>query len=210
MEVKILERRTLNCEIQQLILEKPWDFQAGQYTSIVFQDKLFYYSIANSPFEATLELDIQNSPIHPLDSEFAKFLRQAESLQLNSPAGEAFLRRNDSPVILIAGGSGIAPMKSIAKTIAGTREVHLYWGVRDRGCFFDLDSLNYIPVLSEEHVPNMRFGLVHEAVLADFNSLAGFDIYLAGPFAMSFAARDAFIKKGARLDQLYSDAFAFG
>lgn len=209
MQVKILERKILNNEIQQFVLEKPWDFKAGQYTAISFQGKPYYYSIASSPLDTKLELDIQNSAVHPLDTNFVKFLKQAKELELSQPTGNAFLHHNERPLILIAGGSGIAPMKSIANTVT-SRKFYLYWGVRNRECFFDLQGLSYIPVLSDEVAPGFRTGLVHEAVLEDFDTLAEFDIYLAGPFPMSFAAREAFIKKGARLDQLYSDAFAFG
>jgi aquacobalamin reductase/NAD(P)H-flavin reductase len=56
-------------------------------------------------------------------------------------------------------------------------------------------------------------GLVHEAVLAHVNtagaSLADFDIYIAGPFPMVGAVRDAFLAAGAVRAQMYADAFAW-
>ncbi len=208
LKVKILNKERLNSEIMRFILEKPWNFQAGQYTILDFNGQQHYFSIASPPQSPYLELDIQNSPFHPLHPDFASFLNQTQYLDLSPPQGGAVLQDNNRPIILVAGGSGIAPLKSIGEAAEG-REIHLYWGVRNRSCFYDLKILRYIPVLSEERVPGIRFGLVHEAVLADFNDLSSFDIYLAGPFNMAYTARNAFLIKGGQKKSIFADAFSF-
>ena len=191
--VKVLSKTKLNHEITRFTLEKPWDFQAGQYTSVAGH----YFSIASSPKAETLELDIQDSPLHPLDSEFAQLLATADTLDLTKPAGQAVLQNNDRPLILVAGGSGIAPMKSIAETT--TKPFQLYWGVRHPNCFYDIGDVPYTPVV----------GFVHEAVLKDFADLSAFDIYIAGPFALAFVAREAFLQKGGQKKSIFADAFSF-
>ncbi len=209
---RILKRTTLNFEMTCVTLEKPWDFQAGQYTSLTFEGTVFYFSIASNPFAETLELHIQNSALHPLDPAFAEFLNTAKQFDLSLPQGRAILNTDHRPLLLIAGGSGIAPLKSIAETahiLSPERPIHLYWGVRNVACFYRLPGISYIPVLSEEHVQGMRFGFVHDVVSREYKDLTPFDIYLAGPFPMALAARDAFLKQGARIESLFSDAFEF-
>lgn len=206
----------------QLIIEKPWDFIAGQYTAVLFENKAYPFSIASSPLADVLELHIQNSPIRPLDENFAGFLAQTSELELAAPQGKAILHSTSRPLILVAGGSGFAPMKSLIETVQiqqEERKISLYWGVRHPQCFYlpnlietwsENSNFTFVPVVSEEHDAYYRYGLVHEAVLQDFESLKGFDIYLAGPFPMSYAARESFLAKGAEQAHLFSDAFEFG
>lgn len=197
----------------RFVLTKPWDFQAGQYTSILFKQKHAFFSIASSPLvDDFLELHIQNSVTHPLAPDFADFLKTTACLDLSPPQGKAVLTAGSRPLLLIAGGSGIAPLKSIADTLRllePNREFHLYWGVRNQSCFYDLNGLAYVPVLSDESQPGVRAGFVHKVAAADFNDLAPFDIFIAGPFAMAYAAREDFLNQGAKRDALFSDAFEF-
>lgn len=222
MNCKILKKHSLNQEITEFILEKPWDFAAGQYTAIIFNGNPFYFSIASSPLASQLELHIQNSLAHPLRPDFADFLLKTNSVELLVPQGKAVLTDNHRPLLLIAGGSGFAPMKSIIETVHKTdkqREIYLYWGVRRIESFYHQNlitqwqknlMLKFAPVLSEQQHPDYRYGLVTEAVLEDFKNLHSFHIYLAGPFPMSYIARESFTRKGADPLYLFSDAFEFG
>ncbi len=55
-----------------------------------------------------------------------------------------------------------------------------------------------------------RTGTVLTAVLQDYGTLAGHDIYIAGRFEMAKIARDLFChERNAREDRLFGDAFAF-
>jgi NAD(P)H-flavin reductase len=45
--------------------------------------------------------------------------------------------------------------------------------------------------------------------LEDFKDLSQCEAYLAGPFAMSYTARDEFITRGMARENMHSDAFAF-
>jgi CDP-4-dehydro-6-deoxyglucose reductase len=71
-------------------------------------------------------------------------------------------------------------------------------------------GFKYVPVLSapapEDHWTG-RTGLVHEAILADFPSLAGHQIYACGSAKMVEAAHPAFLAHGMTQDDCFSDAF---
>jgi NAD(P)H-flavin reductase len=52
-----------------------------------------------------------------------------------------------------------------------------------------------------------RTGLVHEAILADFPDLAGYQVYACGSAAMVEAAHPAFRLHGLAQDDCFADAF---
>jgi CDP-4-dehydro-6-deoxyglucose reductase len=72
------------------------------------------------------------------------------------------------------------------------------------------DSFTFVPVLSDpapEDRWSGRTGLVHEAILADFPVLAGYQVYACGSAAMVEAAHPAFRAHGLAQDDCFSDAF---
>jgi CDP-4-dehydro-6-deoxyglucose reductase/ferredoxin-NAD(P)+ reductase (naphthalene dioxygenase ferredoxin-specific) len=62
-------------------------------------------------------------------------------------------------------------------------------------------------VLSEGDGTNVRHGLVHEAVAADFDEFDGCKAYLAGPPVMVEAATKLFEQRGMRRVDIHADAF---
>jgi CDP-4-dehydro-6-deoxyglucose reductase len=92
------------------------------------------------------------------------------------------------------------------------RELVLYWGARTRsGLYAEALArkwpLKFVPVLSEEAWAGRR-GLVHAAVLEDFSSLAGHEVYACGAPAMIDAARREFVAERALAPHaFYADPF---
>jgi CDP-4-dehydro-6-deoxyglucose reductase len=104
------------------------------------------------------------------------------------------------------------------------RPVTLYWGGRSEADLYEhawLSQLEherpgfaYRPVLSGPAPSDatgraVRRGLVHEAVLADYPDLAGFDVYASGPPAMIEAIRTEFARHGLPRGQLFFDSFDY-
>ena len=133
------------------------------------------------------------------------------------------MRDGDKPMIMVAGATGFAPVKSMLEFAFRSgyrRPLHLYWGVR---CLRDLymaqvpkqwqqqhANFRYVPVLSEPEPADDwqgRTGLVHEAILADFPDLSGCEIYACGSMKMVEVARPAFLAHGLHEDACFSDAF---
>jgi CDP-4-dehydro-6-deoxyglucose reductase len=55
-----------------------------------------------------------------------------------------------------------------------------------------------------------RTGLVHDAVLADFADLSGYQVYASGAPAMVDSARDSFVNtRGLPEDEFFADAFVY-
>lgn len=222
--VAALEQVTPDTRIVRLEITAggPFAFSAGQYARVAF-DALPArdYSMANRPDEALLEFHIRD--VGDGASRYvARELRPGETVTVEGPFGEAWLRRgHERPILAIAGGSGLAPMKSIVETAlaSGMRQpIHLYFGARDEQDiylerhFYDLAAkhrnFRYVPVLSEpSRATGRRSGLVGEAVAADFRDLRGYEAYLAGPPAMVESVMGFLYRRGVRAEDMHADPF---
>jgi ferredoxin-NAD(P)+ reductase (naphthalene dioxygenase ferredoxin-specific) len=197
-------------------------FRAGQYVGITFDG---YpprdYSMANRPDEAGLEFHVRDVGEGP--SRYAvRRLRVGERVVLEGPMGTAWLRlEHRGPILAVAGGTGLAPVKSIVETAlaAGLAQpIHLYFGARsERDVYLEerftvlsrtCRNLRYVPVLSDPGGPTQRrTGLVHQAVRHDLPDLTGFKAYMAGPPAMVEAAMDAAREAGIGDADIHADPF---
>jgi CDP-4-dehydro-6-deoxyglucose reductase len=203
-------------------------FLAGQYIDILLKDgRRRAFSIANAPHEdAFIELHIRHVEGGSFTDHVFADLKARALLRIEGPFGNFFLREDSArPMLLIGGGTGFAPLKSIiehAFHIGLERPIYLFWGVRAlRDLYMDElprrwaaehRSFHYSPVLSEP-LPGDDWqgetGTVVDAVLRRFPDLSGFDVYMAGPPAMCTAARDAFLRQGLPEDRMFSDAFEY-
>jgi CDP-4-dehydro-6-deoxyglucose reductase/ferredoxin-NAD(P)+ reductase (naphthalene dioxygenase ferredoxin-specific) len=157
----------------------------------------------------------------------AALLKPGDLVQVSGPLGTSYLRTQHAGEILcVAGGSGLAPIKSIIETAlhAGRAQaLHLYFGVRTEGDVYfeqELAALarrfaSFRPhiVLSEPAAHSRvsllprRRGLVTDAVAADFASLDGLKCYLAGPPPMVDAATALARSRGVQARDIHADAF---
>jgi len=114
----------------------------------------------------------------------------------------------------------MAPLKSIVERALQKempQHIYFYFGARsERDLYLDRHfarlaerhpKLHFTPLLSEEPAKDLRHGLVHEAVAADFDELDGCKAYLAGPPVMVEAATKLFEQLGMRRIDVHADAF---
>jgi len=203
-------------------------FLAGQYLDILMREgRRRSFSLANPPHDdAFLELHVRHVPGGRFSGWLFEQAKVKDLLRIEGPLGSFFLREDtERPVILIAGGTGFAPVKGIIEHAISeglTRPMHLYWGARARRDLY-LDGLargwaeahehiHYTPVLSEpapEDAWGGRTGYVHQAVVEDFEDLSEYEVYASGPPPMVQAAREAFPAKGHNPENFYSDSFEY-
>lgn len=207
----------------------PINYQSGQYLQICLsaEDKR-PFSIASHAGSPQIELHIGAAEADTYSSQALSHLQQLfaakQPVLAEIGLGEAQLRTDsERPLILLAGGTGFSYIYSIAQTLAKQnvqRPVFAYWGVRDAEALYHHPEMQqwansnqhfqFIPVVQHPSAEwQGRTGLVHQAVLDDFHSLAGYDIYIAGPFAMAGVVREAFLQHGAERDNMFCDAFAY-
>lgn len=139
-------------------------------------------------------------------------LKVGDAVGLDGPYGIAYLR-TDSPrdIVCVAGGSGLAPMISIARGAAeagmlATRKLYFFYGARTPRdiCGEEMlrelasygDRILYFPVVSlpaecEGPAWQGEIGFVHDLVARTFPSnLPTFEFYFAGPPPMTQALQE--------------------
>lgn len=219
----------LNHDVARVMLRIPGaeslQYLAGQYLDLIHPDfEPRAFSIANAPTNNDMiELHIRLIEGGKFTHFIFNQLEEKSLLKIEGPKGDFFFREDSKkPVILVAGGTGFGPIKSIVEHAIFTklnRKIYIYWGVRDEvDMYMDLpqqwakenDNIDFVPVLSE---PNNdwqgKTGYVHEVVLQDFDDLTGYEIYACGPPVMVKSAATTFVEHGMIKDNFFSDAFVF-
>ncbi len=222
---------------------QPVKFLAGQYVMVCLSDEdKRPFSIASQPSDTYIELHIGAAEANPWALQVVELAQQQLAdngeMTILAPQGDAYLREeSESPLLLVAGGTGFTYVRSILKHYlesvdkadkSSTRPVFVYWGGRDieqlyadaemKALAEQYSSLTYVPVVenapdteSNNHIAwQGKEGNVLDAVAEDFISLEAYDIYICGRFEMAGAARERFCEeKGAHRERMYADAFAF-
>jgi CDP-4-dehydro-6-deoxyglucose reductase/ferredoxin-NAD(P)+ reductase (naphthalene dioxygenase ferredoxin-specific) len=223
--VASLEQATHDIRVVRLLVESggPFDFSAGQYASVGFGDlPPRDFSMANRPDETPLEFHIRLTPGGRVSPFVAQRLKEGDRVTVEGPFGSSHWRESHAgPILAVAGGSGLAPIKSIVETglKAGARQpVHLYFGARaERDVYLEArfqalaarhPNFRYTVVLSEPQGPTARrTGFLADAIARDFADLDGAKAYLAGPPIMVETVEQALKRLGMRRQDCHADAF---
>jgi CDP-4-dehydro-6-deoxyglucose reductase len=202
-------------------------FLAGQYIDVLLKDgKRRSFSLANAPHDdQLLQLHVRKTPGGAFSNFVFDEMKERTILRFEGPLGTFFLREDsDKPIVFVAGGTGFAPIKAIIEHALHhglDRPMVLYWGVRSRKDLYlaslppqwqrDHANFSFIPVLSDPLPADEwggRTGLVHQAVLDDFDRLDGYQVYACGAPAMTDIAKQTFVEqKRLPEDEFYCDAF---
>ena len=236
VEIKTLPCRVarlvpLAPDVMQVFLRLPavesLPFQPGQYLDFLVEDgRRRSFSIASPPHDSELlELHVRKVAGGGFTERLFGHVNTGALLRIEGPMGQFVYREGTTPLIMVAGGTGFAPLKSMLRHIlekGPARDVHLYWGARRPEDLYEetrvlewLQShprLKFTAVLSEAGdagATHRRLGWVHEAVLQDYPRLDEFDVYAAGPPALIEAIRASFSRQGLSEDRLHFDSFDY-
>ncbi|WP_269931257.1 2Fe-2S iron-sulfur cluster-binding protein [Aminobacter sp. HY435] len=197
-------------------------FAAGQYLSLTMPGALARnYSMANRPDEELVELHVRAVPGGLTSGRIHASLATGDKVRIEGPSGSAYLREaHAGPIVAIAGGSGLAPIKSIVETALHadmTQPIRVYFGARAERDLYLVEhfraleqtfaNLTFIPVLSETASDGWRSGFVSDALAGDHHDLAGAKAYVAGPPAMVDAAMAVLGGLGVPPDDIDADVF---
>ena len=239
---KDIQIKTMPCRVQTLSkvsddvavlsLKLPaserMQFLAGQYIDILLKDgKRRSFSLANAPHDdSVLQLHVR----HVTGGQFSEYvfsqMQEKAILRFEGPLGTFFLREDsDKPIILLATGTGFAPIKGIiehAFHIGIERPITLYWGARHKADIYmyelpqqwakDHPNFKFIPVLSKPAAEDNwsgRVGHVQDCVLEDCADISGVQVYACGSPAMVEEAHKRLVGAGLPDEAFYSDAFTF-
>ncbi len=225
--VEKLERLAPDVMLVALRLDpgKTVEYQAGQYVNILLDDgaRRAYSFTEKGGATDLVVLHVRRIPNGRFTSYVFDRLRVGDRMRFEGPLGETVLREGEQPIVFVAGATGFAPVKSLIEEAFARglrRPLYLYWGVRKRRDLYLADlpekwarehaNFTFVPVLSDAGAEDQwtgRTGLVHEALLADFPSLAGHLVYACGSMQMVEHARPALLAHGLDEASCLSDAF---
>lgn len=226
----------LSASVYQVILRpinesQPLAFYAGQHIYLqLLTGERCAFSIASSPRDTgTIELHILNAPEQETSRQVFELLKRA-IVNVEPPQGDCYLPEQlilppESPLILIAAGTGFAQMQSILHEVFArevSNPVYLYRGERKTANLYSSelienrlnahDNFHYIPVISETEEGcywQGREGLLHDAVCEDFEHFDGARVFISGSPAMVYATLDVLVSHGINEDQVQSDTFSY-
>ena len=234
-DIVLPEAKTLPCRIQALeriasdvvivTLRLPptnaLQFLPGQYIDVIGAEGLRRsYSIANAPRDdKQIELHIREVPDGAMSRYWFAQAKINDLLRLRGPLGSFFLRdETDRDLVLLATGTGIAPVKAILEGLAASpidqrpRSTTVYWGGRRPEDLYwrapqNVDT-RFVPVLSRAPADwhGVR-GHVQDALLHDAPDLSRTSVYACGSDAMIQSARAQLRDAGLPERHFHSDAF---
>jgi CDP-4-dehydro-6-deoxyglucose reductase len=240
--VKGIQVKTLPCRVQgiervtddvivlrlKLPANERLKFLAGQFIEFLLKDGTRRsFSMANPPHEPEqIELHVRRVAGGHFTAHVFEKMKERDILRFEGPLGVFFLREeSDKPVVLVASGTGFAPIKSLVEDALHrgiTRPMTLYWGGRrpkdlymntlaERWAREHPGQFRYVPVISDalpEDAWQGRTGFVHRAVMQDFPDLSGHQVYACGvPVMVEAAQRDFIATCGLPEDEFFADSF---
>ncbi|EAU52269.1 CDP-6-deoxy-L-threo-D-glycero-4-hexulose-3-dehydrase reductase [alpha proteobacterium HTCC2255] len=218
---RISSLKLLNNDVLQVILRVPpysnFKFVAGQYINLIEKGIRRSYSLANAErLDGNLEIQVKRVSEGLMSEYLFTKARQNDLLRIEGPLGTFSYRVDDSKnVVLMATGTGIAPIKAIIESLGGSLDekiIYIVWGGRVlEDLYMDLGAANFkytfVPVLSREKIEGSYFGYVQDAVLDLGLNLKETTVYACGSEVMIKDACDVLVQNGLRRTRFYSDAF---
>jgi len=202
---------------------KPFDFAPGQYADVQFGDyPSRSYSFANVPGSSILEFHIRSTPSGAVSPQIYNHLKPGDRALISGPRGMAYLRkRHPGPLVFCAGGSGLAPIASMVRSLAASNSTvqgRVFFGVRkEEDVYLEQeicslsDRLGWQPpviALSQDHTQTLRQrGFLADAVKQELSIGAGMKAYLCGPPIMIETCRAALFSLGLRRQDCHADVF---
>jgi NAD(P)H-flavin reductase len=222
-EVVAHELRRPDLAVLRLRPHLPMPYRAGQYARVELPGVPGVwrpYSLARTPHRDELvELHVRAKTETGVSGTLVHHTRVGDQVRLSRAEGDMGLPVDpDRGVLMIAGDTGVAPMKAMLAELAATadpRPAVLFWGVRDLDELYDMPDLaeiaraapraTVVPVIAEGDPGPYAFGLVTDAVAA-YGEWSGHEVYLAGPPLMLAATSAALQQLGVAPERIHHDA----
>lgn len=177
------------------------------------RDQFHPFSLTSTPDDRHLSLVVKavgdfTAALHAL--------KPGARARVEGPYGEfSYLNTRSRRQVWIAGGIGITPFLSMARSLRGSDfDITLIWGVNDRRQAYFADELNELSKrlssLSFYLVPEDEAGFISAGWVAERVPLTGVDILIVGPPPMERSLREQFLRAGIRAHHIHSERFAFG
>lgn len=209
-------------------LNNPLAYAAGQYALLSVPGTIeeprsySFATVSDSKGNSDIEFYIRQVPDGEMSTWAQRHDLKGTVVSVEGPFGDFYLRDGDSPLICIAGGSGLAPLKALledALNFKSSRDVVFLFGARTQNDLYCMDEIRrletewaanftFVPVLSEEPEDSDwqgKRGLVTTYIQEYL--MPGSQAYMCGPPPMLDAAEVELLNHGVPAEQIFSDKF---
>jgi Na+-transporting NADH:ubiquinone oxidoreductase subunit F len=206
-------------------------FKAGQFANLFSQpyDEVKEatsraYSISSAPSENRyIELIIRYVPNGMVTTYVFKHLREGDKAKLIGPFGDFYLRDTSREIVCIAGGSGLAPIRSIIldmidRGISNRKATFFFGAVSQKDLYYveefkEIEKnhawFKFVPAISRDTSAHpYENGLITDVVARNYGSMADIEAYLCGSPGMIDACEKVLTGKGMPREQIFYDKFS--
>ncbi|HGA2317838.1 TPA: benzoate 1,2-dioxygenase electron transfer component BenC [Pseudomonas putida] len=198
-------------------------FLPGQYVNLKVpgSDQSRAYSFSSLQKDGEVSFLIRNVPGGLMSSFLTSLAKAGDSMSLAGPLGSFYLRPIQRPLLLLAGGTGLAPFTAMLEKIAeqgSEHPLHLIYGVTNDFDLVELDRLQDLAAC----IPNFTFsacvanpdsqypqkGYVTQHIAPQHLNDGDVDVYLCGPPPMVEAVSQYIREQGITPANFYYEKFA--
>ena len=163
LKAKVLEKKNIAGSYWtfRLGFEENYEFLPGQYLGVKVNESGLQrlYSIASMPAGKELDLVVDVAPMG-IGSKYFLALKENQEIETMGPLGKFGVQDTNKKILLLATGSGIAPMRSIIKYLLevknDSQQIRLLWGMRYERDLFWIDEFEELA----KNFSNFQFDLV--------------------------------------------------
>lgn len=217
--VQALSETTIELNVE---LSEALDFLPGQYINLGFPDSqdTRAYSFSSRPGSQAASFLIRNVPNGKMSTYLSEQAKAGDVLSVTGPLGSFYLRAVERPVLMLAGGTGLAPILSMLESLRATptsQPVYLLYGVTNVSDLVklealqelsdELDNFSYATVVVNPDSQHDKLGFVTDHMESVPFALANADAYLCGPPPMVDAVRQYFKDAGTPPHSFHYEKF---
>jgi NAD(P)H-flavin reductase/hemoglobin-like flavoprotein len=235
--VVAVERRRFDISVLRVQPDRPLPYLPGQSVALEVPSRLRhwrYYSMANAPRpDHTVDFHVRLVDGGPVSPVLVRGTGTGDRVRMGAPIGTLTLdEESGRDVLLVAGSTGLAPLKAILEQIAGRPappRVHLFFGARTRDGLYDLEELTklaghfpwltVVPAVSDESGGHGFSSLLQSGdgevehgnlsdVVARRGPWDGHDAYVCGPSSMVAHTVEQLTRLGLARDRIRLETFA--
>lgn len=221
----VVEKASGSTIVLKLTLEDPkaLAFLPGQYVNLTVPGIGQHrpYSFSSKPGAAQASFLIRNIPNGMMSTWLSEQAKPGDAMTMVGPNGSFFLRDIDRPVVMLAGGTGLAPILSMLEVLAdsGTDQpIHLIYGVTHDGDMVECEriealadrmpTLIWATCVADPESAHPLKGYVTDHLADEHLNAGDCDIYLCGPPPMVEAVRQFLRDKGVTPAHFHYEKFA--
>lgn len=227
LEARVTGIEYLNADILGIRLKpsRPFEYRAGQFINL-FKDETTArcYSLASVPaLDEELFLNVRKVPGGLVSGWVFSEIKAGDPIAISEASGDCFYvpGNADQNILLIATGSGLAPLYGIIRDALSNGHrgrLSLYHGSYDRNGFYLVEELeklalnhanfSYVRCVSDSVArEGYAAGMVADVALAENPDLDGWRVFLCGNPDMVKSARQQAFFAGASLQEIFADPF---